>query len=68
MLIMRSARSPATWNRFFSSPSASIIILGPSAVPSLRSDSIIRNEVGNHTGPRQFELPPLIFATASPGS
>ena len=28
---------------------------------SLRSDSISRNAVGNQTGPRQFELPPLSF-------
>src|SRR5437763_17094648 len=41
---------------------------GPYAVPSLRSDSISRKPVGNQIGPRQFELPPLIFDTASAGS
>jgi len=40
----------------------------PNAFSSLRSDSIIRKLVGNHTGPRQLLLPPLIFDTASAGS
>jgi hypothetical protein len=40
----------------------------PNAVPSLRSDSMMRNVVGNQIGPRQFELPPLSFSLDSAGS
>ena len=39
----------------------------PYALRSLRNDSIIKKVVGNHTGPRQLELPPFSFSTASPG-
>ena len=41
---------------------------GPKAVPSFRSESIIRNVVGNQIGPRQLELPPLSFVSDSAGS
>ena len=41
---------------------------GPYALPSLRSESISRKEVGNQIGPRQFELPPFSLLAASAGS
>ena len=40
----------------------------PNAAPSLRNDSISKKQVGNQIGPRQLELPPLSFDTASAGS
>ena len=40
----------------------------PNARVNLVNASMSRNEVGNHTGPRQFELPPLILTSASAGS
>ena len=41
---------------------------GPNASENFANDSISRYDVGNQIGPRQFELPPLIFTSASAGS
>src|SRR3954463_10439257 len=41
---------------------------GPNASVNFENDSISRYDVGNQIGPRQFELPPLILTSASPGS
>ena len=49
-------------------PGVAIVKLSPKAVPSLRSDSIRRNDVGNQIGPRQLELPPLSLLDDSAGS
>jgi hypothetical protein len=40
--------------------------LGPNASVNFANDSISRYDVGNQIGPRQLELPPLIFTSARP--
>ena len=71
ILMSRSARSRAISGNVIGRPPVAgghTSKPGPNALASLRSDSIKRKHVGNQTGPRQFELPPLIFSTASAGS
>src|ERR1051326_929154 len=71
MRIIRLAISPATSDRFLLSPGSPAKLTlksSPQHEPSVLSDSMMRKVVGNQMGPRQFELPPLILFSDSPGS
>src|SRR4051812_31949252 len=67
---MRSASSRAMSRGVRSSGDAGVRILSAELVAAsyLTSDSMSRYVVGNQTGPRQFEFPPLIFTSDSAGS